>query len=252
VQKIPSDKEDAFAGFDDLAWEVELTENALKWFRTHIKKQRGLCKDILVRVRELANGRWDNSNKTKPLKGVDVKGVVLMETKVGKASRVIWEAAIAFSPRRSSSDGAIFAEVIRIWAIVLKHDDVNREMRRILQSHKRGQQCRICRALHKIVRDRKSESSHSNQRLPSTFSPSEAESTMKLLTAEEKELLLDRKRQVNETQNDAALSDIEKELFYPAASDDLTQYNSTFIYIHTPMNNCELILRSRSPQVLSI
>jgi hypothetical protein len=57
---------------------------------------------------------------------------------------------------------------------------------------------------------------------------------MKLLTVEEKEMLLNQKRKNdNNTQDDTigtTLGDIEKELFYPAASDDLTQYNILKFY----------------------
>ena len=49
---------------------------------------------------------------------------------------------------------------------------------------------------------------------------------MKLLTDAEKELLLGQKREHDDSQNNDALGGIKKELFYPAASDDLTQYNS--------------------------
>lgn len=73
---------------------------------------------------------------------------------------IIWELAVAFSPRRSETaeklleyetgeagaeiaGGKIYSELIRVWNIVLKHADFRRCVHKIVSSHQRGESCII-------------------------------------------------------------------------------------------------------------
>jgi hypothetical protein len=66
-------------------------------------------------------------------------------------------------------DKPIFSQVIRIWAIVLDHDNVSKTMKNIIQSivlsHERGQQCRVCRALAKQVLRRSDSGAQASSRM---------------------------------------------------------------------------------------
>ena len=88
--------------------------------------------------------------------------------------------------------GAIFAQVIRLWAIVPNHDRVPHEIGRILRSHSRGQHCRVCRVLAKQslkacdsdndgTGRRADDDDDASQKIPKTFAPREAEKAMQLL-----------------------------------------------------------------------
>jgi hypothetical protein len=84
-------------------WPIDITEHAHKFFRRHIKKDRLLCERIIRRLTMLSTGRWPYV-LCKPLKSSreTKKKISLYETKIDSASRIIWEVALAFSPRRSS------------------------------------------------------------------------------------------------------------------------------------------------------
>lgn len=88
-------------------WTVEITEEAHKWFRKHRKKQNDLCKRVISRLKILATGRWPYV-LCKPLV-TKKSNLKLNETKIDSGSRIIWEVAVSFSPRRSSS-GNSFSE----------------------------------------------------------------------------------------------------------------------------------------------
>ena len=45
--------------FDGMStWCVDITEQAHKWFRRHLKKDRALCERIIRRLTLLSTGRW--------------------------------------------------------------------------------------------------------------------------------------------------------------------------------------------------
>jgi 3-dehydroquinate synthase class II len=89
------------------------------------------------------------------LKAKQGQGISLYETKIDAASRIIWEVAIAFSPRRSNSGENFAEQVIRVWDIVLDHDNLSRAIDqtidRIERSHKRGEECAIASEIDKSV-----------------------------------------------------------------------------------------------------
>lgn len=83
-------------------WNIDVTENAHKWFQKHKKKNRALCERVIRRLTLLSTGRWPYV-LCKRLKSKSTS-CSLYETKVDAASRIIWEVAMSFSARRSSSD----------------------------------------------------------------------------------------------------------------------------------------------------
>lgn len=91
--------------WDGQEWTIDITEQAHKWFTRHIKRDRALVERIIRRLTLLSTGRWPyvlcKSLKTKKI-GCNGKKISLYETKVNSGSRIVWEVALAFSPRRSS------------------------------------------------------------------------------------------------------------------------------------------------------
>lgn len=135
-------------------WTIDITEQVHKFFQRHIKRERALCQRVLRRLALLSTGRWPYV-LCKPLKAKQGQGISLYETKIDAASRIIWEVAIAFSPRRSNSGENFAEQVIRVWDIVLDHDNLSRAIDqtidRIERSHKRGEECAIASEIDKSV-----------------------------------------------------------------------------------------------------
>ena len=135
-------------------WTIDITEQVHKFFQRHIKRERALCQRVLRRLALLSTGRWPYV-LCKPLKSKQGQGISLYETKIDAASRIIWEVAIAFSPRRSNSGENFAEQVIRVWDIVLDHDNLSRAIDqtidRIERSHKRGEECAIASEIDKSV-----------------------------------------------------------------------------------------------------
>ena len=140
--------EEAFSG---LPWEVECTEKVrkvlndrrLEWW----KKKR-----FVEKVKNLAQGRenW-TAHLCKRLEGLPkIRGVLLYETRLTDAARIIWECAVAFSPRYS--DNTYYSEIIRIWDIVFDHDNVPRAIKNIVTSLTRGQDCFLKKELRGLPR----------------------------------------------------------------------------------------------------
>jgi hypothetical protein len=127
-------------------WVVEITEQAHKWFRKRSKKQHHLCERVLRRMQLLSTGRWPYV-LCKPVRTSKKASINLYESKIDAASRILWEVAVSFSPRRSS-EGKFFSEqVIRVWDIVEDHDNltraIDRAIERIEKSHVRGRECMV-------------------------------------------------------------------------------------------------------------
>jgi len=118
--------------FESLVWEVELSDKVVRWFRRRAKRSSELCELVVQRLRILASGRWSYPTNQKLLKGVP-KGIHLYEAKIDAAKRILWEVAVTFSERRSANlaqegQSAVFAEGVRVWAIVEDHDDISTEV----------------------------------------------------------------------------------------------------------------------------
>jgi len=122
--------------FESLVWEVELSDKVVRWFRRRAKRSSELCELVVQRLRILASGRWSYPTNQKLLKGVP-KDIHLYEAKIDAAKRILWEVAVTFSERRSANlaqegQHAVFAEGIRVWAIVEDHDNISTEVNDLL------------------------------------------------------------------------------------------------------------------------
>ena len=143
--------------FEGLPWEVECTAEV--WKVLHDKRLEPWKKKRFVeKVRSLAQGRnnW-TVHLCKRLEGLPKsRGMLLYETRLTDAARIIWECAVAFSPRYSDEDTesktTIYSEIIRIWDIVFDHDKVQHSIENIVTSFTRGQGCILKKELRGLPR----------------------------------------------------------------------------------------------------
>jgi hypothetical protein len=175
-----------FDRFEDSLWEVELTESAIKWFKKNIKGNQRLCRNVVTRLRTLSKGYW-NERTHKQLSGTKIN---LFESNLSKGQRILWEVAVNLSERLNSfetdttaASKIVHSEMIRVWAIVDKHDMLPREVKKVESSHRRGQTCLVQQTLHRISSGETAEArmlTHdqdgTEQRVPATFFVDEASS----------------------------------------------------------------------------
>ncbi|XP_038048876.1 TPR and ankyrin repeat-containing protein 1-like [Patiria miniata] len=150
--------------FDDLTWEVECTAKVWKFLRDKLVLH-SLKETAIRKIQMLGSGDW-RVRLCKPLEGLPKQhDMKLYEARLTKGSRILWELAIAFSPRCSeesekrldSGDGAlaptavaggrVYSEIIRIWDIVLDHPKVAHAIKVIVKSLERGEECLIPKKL---------------------------------------------------------------------------------------------------------
>ena len=139
-----SDTETEDTGLDGLPWEVEGPEKVKKFFKKTKNDNHGLHKLAKQKIRMLATGDW-HGKICKEVVSDPKKQLVLYETRLTKDARILWEVAKQFSARctgspENSSNKVIhvYSEVIRIWDIVLDHDQLDRAIKHIRKSHQRG------------------------------------------------------------------------------------------------------------------
>lgn len=164
-------------------WVVEITEQAHKWFQKRSKKQHHLCERVLRRMHLLSTGRWPYV-LCKPVRTSRKASINLYESKIDAASRILWEVAVSFSPRRSSKDNFYSEQVIRVWDIVEDHDNltraIDRAVERIEKSHLRGRECMIYSQLVDVDDDTSvrhgnvGRSDGTQQRIPRVFGMKQA------------------------------------------------------------------------------
>lgn len=146
---------DGLPNFDDLPWEVEVTRNVIKFFK-NTKKYSHVDRVNTARVLySLAEGRRSDhlskkvSNNPKAL---------LYEARITRAGRILWEKAISYSSKLTGqSESAVYSQVIRVWEIIVDHDDLDNKIsycvEQIEQSYSRGSMASVCSALKPIVQD---------------------------------------------------------------------------------------------------
>ncbi|XP_070564892.1 LOW QUALITY PROTEIN: TPR and ankyrin repeat-containing protein 1-like [Ptychodera flava] len=218
--------------FDDLAWEVECTSAVWKILRDK-RLEQGMKVRIINKIRLLASGIW-RPDLAKRLEGAAKQhDIQLFEAKLTKAARILWELAIAFSPRCSEDPerrlqiaatkefddytntvgGRIYSEVIRVWDIVFDHDNVSRSIDNIVKSHQRGHDCIIRKNLKGIDRKefRKGKSA-TEERIPMLY---------REMTSSKRKPAAVKKRS---KALDAA------KLFFPPASSNETEYHIMKFY----------------------
>ncbi|CAH1801861.1 unnamed protein product [Owenia fusiformis] len=167
---------------DDFVWEVECTANVWKTLRDK-RVNRKLKLRIINKIKQLAKGNWRPSLAKKLDGQPRNEHVQLYEAKLSKGSRIIWELAIAFSPRcsenpekllgvgegndpASSTGGRIYSEVIRVWDIVFDHNKIYHSVENICRSHNRGEDCIIRKNLQGMKRKKFKHGNTSDQRVP--------------------------------------------------------------------------------------
>ena len=136
----PEIKVDDEKQFENCTWEVECTESVKKYLANK-KTSPKWKKAIITKVKQIAT---DGIQHNHHLCGV--LGENLYETRFSKGGRVIWEVAIQFSPRLTAKETFegdkkqyVYTEVMRLWAIVPDHDNLERELKKIENSRSRGQ-----------------------------------------------------------------------------------------------------------------
>ena len=125
--------------FEDCRWEVECTET---FWKELSKQEKPLKEMAFSKLHRLANGEW-HEKFHKPLSGTKCKK--LYELKVDDSVRIIWERAIAYSPRLSLKDSSqnkpaeLYTDVIRIWSLVIKHDNISTHVKHIETANRKGE-----------------------------------------------------------------------------------------------------------------
>ena len=138
--------------FDDLPWEVEITRNVVKFFK-NTKKFSSVDRISAARViYSLAEGR--RSDHLSKRVSSNPKSC-LYEARITRAGRILWEKAISYSSKLTGqSETAVYTQVIRVWEVLLDHDDLDRKIsyfiEQIEQSYKRGYMASVCLALKPI------------------------------------------------------------------------------------------------------
>ena len=160
-QDLPDDEDDFDPNcdvmFDNLTWEVECTSEVCKVLKDK-RLSPVMKKRIIKMIQELANGNM-RGHLAKPLEGLAKQNNIrLYEAKLTRGARILWELAIAFSPRCSNNPellderneerkGEIYSDIIRVWDIVFDHDTVPGKIEKIVRSHRRGSDCIIKKQL---------------------------------------------------------------------------------------------------------
>ena len=170
------DKEDFDSErFEDYTWEVECTESVWK---TLAKLDRPLRKLAVSKIRRLAKGEWHCKFRM-PIH--NLSNLHLYELRLTKRSRIVWELAIAYSPRCTqnsqtlhvdSPSTVIYSEIIRIWSVVLNCSNMDSIVRQIEKSHIRGQASTVVKKLqqqkHHVPHNEETQL-NSRERIPRLF-----------------------------------------------------------------------------------
>ena len=117
--------------FDGLTWEVECTDEVLK-FLGNKKTPPHLRKLAVQKIQRIANGEFPGNNEL--CKSVSrKKGLELYEAKLTKSDRILWEVAIHYSKRSTEISHVqhVYSDVIRVWRIVLNHDRIHHGVQQI-------------------------------------------------------------------------------------------------------------------------
>jgi hypothetical protein len=126
--------------FDKLPWEVEITAKVVKFFKDKKKSSSDVREAAAKAIYRLAEGKR-NERLSKLVSGE--KSLQLYEAKMTKAARILWEKAISYSAKLTGpSQNPVYSEVIRVWEVVLDHDNLDRRIKyctqQIEKSHLRG------------------------------------------------------------------------------------------------------------------
>jgi len=126
--------------FDALPWEVEITRNVIKFFK-NIKKHSPVDRLRAANViYQIAEGKR-NEHLCKIVSSSP--DVCIYEARITKSGRILWEKAITYSSKLTGiSECAVYTQVIRVWEVILDHDDLDSKIsycvEQVEHSYKRG------------------------------------------------------------------------------------------------------------------
>ena len=199
--------------FEDYTWEVECTESVWK---TLAKLDRPLRKLAVSKIRRLAKGEWHYKFHM-PIH--NLSNLHLYELRLTKRSRIIWELAIAYSPRCTqksetlhvdSPSTVIYSEIIRIWSVVLNCNSMDSIVKQIEKSHVRGQASTVVKRLQQqrqhLPKNSEETQVTSRERVPRLFRVTDLHGNISCISA---------------TQSD---------FFYPPASTKDNEYSVVTFY----------------------
>ena len=126
--------------FDKLPWEVEVTAKVVKFFKNTKKSSSTDRWAAAHTIYKLAEGKRSKHLSKQVSSETSLQ---LFEARMTKAARILWEKAIAYSAKLTGSSAIpVYTQVIRVWEIVLDHDDLNKGIKycteQIEKSHRRG------------------------------------------------------------------------------------------------------------------
>ena len=128
--------------FDDLLWEVEITSKVMKFFKDRKNTPFDVRKAAARTIYRLADGERDNERLSKLIS--HKRSVQLYEAKMTKAARILWEKAISYSARLTGTaciSTPVYTEVIRVWEIVLNHDNLNEKIKYYTELIEKSHRC---------------------------------------------------------------------------------------------------------------
>lgn len=130
---------------DNLPWEVEGTERVVKFFKN---VKRNSQNDRLCAARTIFSLAEGKRSKHLATLVSNEPGLSLFKARITKAGRLLWEKAISYSSKLTGlSSTPVYTQVIRVWEVVLDHDDVERKIKgcteQIETSYKRGHQASV-------------------------------------------------------------------------------------------------------------
>ena len=117
--------------FDGLIWEVECTDEVLKFLGSK-KTPLHLRRLAVKKIYRIANGEFQGDHDLCKLVS-KINGFELYEARLTNSDRILWEVTIHYSKRSSEvAHGQYFySDVIRVWKIVLNHDHIHHGVKQI-------------------------------------------------------------------------------------------------------------------------
>jgi hypothetical protein len=139
--------------FDGLEWEVECTAEVWMFLSNRRVSERAKWK-LIWQLRQLAGGDWQPA-LCRAVENIPA-GIRLFDMRLLDTVHVVWQLAVAFSPRRSEANvdttglvirGCIYSEIIRVWDVALNDGQFKASIDRAVKSNLRGKDCIIQKQL---------------------------------------------------------------------------------------------------------
>ena len=127
-KSTPINPADALESIADLAWECEMSRDAMREWEL---LESADCARVYKKLHDLASGHWV-SNDTDVIDGKNK----IFKTRFSKSGRILWERGVAFSKKLQR-----YTEVLRIWNVVVDHDAQEDAIKNIQDSHRKGLTC---------------------------------------------------------------------------------------------------------------